>query len=107
LEFQTDSLVLPITSIAIMVNLSRLVLPFLSVGLPSQEPLYTENGALPAPAKSVAIIGAGSAGLAMLKTVLDLPSHNRAGWEIVLYEERENVSGVWQACFLVLFPVQQ
>ncbi|KAF9481035.1 FAD/NAD(P)-binding domain-containing protein [Pholiota conissans] len=78
-----------------MVNLARF-LPFLSSGLPSQEPLYSEkNGILPAPSKSVAVVGAGSAGLAMLKTLLDLPTQTREGWEIVLYEERENVAGVW------------
>ncbi|KAK2460843.1 hypothetical protein APHAL10511_007313 [Amanita phalloides] len=40
--------------------------------------------------KSIAIVGAGSAGLAMLKTLLDLPER-----DIVLFEERENVGGIW------------
>ncbi|KAK2460844.1 hypothetical protein APHAL10511_007314 [Amanita phalloides] len=43
--------------------------------------------------KSIAIVGAGTAGLAMLKTLLDLPE--RDAWDIVLFEERENVGGVW------------
>ena len=43
--------------------------------------------------KSIAIVGAGSAGLAMLKTLLDLPEHN--SWNIILFEERENVGGIW------------
>jgi hypothetical protein len=43
--------------------------------------------------KSIAIVGAGSAGLAMLKTLLDIPEHN--SWNIVLFEERENVGGIW------------
>lgn len=43
--------------------------------------------------KSIAVVGAGSAGLAMLKTLLDMPEHN--SWNIVLFEERENVGGVW------------
>ena len=43
--------------------------------------------------KTIAIIGAGSAGLAMLKTLLDIPEHNL--WNIVLFEERENVGGIW------------
>lgn len=43
--------------------------------------------------KSIAIVGAGSAGLAMLKTLLDMPEHN--AWNIVLFEERENIGGVW------------
>jgi cation diffusion facilitator CzcD-associated flavoprotein CzcO len=43
--------------------------------------------------KSIAIVGAGSAGLAMLKTLLDIPEYN--SWNIVLFEERENVGGIW------------
>ncbi|KAI6126071.1 hypothetical protein EDD16DRAFT_1555016 [Pisolithus croceorrhizus] len=35
-------------------------------------------------AKSVAIVGGGSAGLAMLKNLLDLPLETRADWDIVL-----------------------
>ena len=45
--------------------------------------------------KSIAIVGAGSAGLAMLKTLLDMPEYN--SWNIVLFEERENVGGIWWA----------
>ncbi|KIN95358.1 hypothetical protein M404DRAFT_1007501 [Pisolithus tinctorius Marx 270] len=45
--------------------------------------------------KSVAIIGAGSAGLAMLKSLLDLPVETRADWDIVLYEKRGDVGGIW------------
>ncbi|EFI28607.1 dimethylaniline monooxygenase [Coprinopsis cinerea okayama7 len=45
--------------------------------------------------KSIAIIGAGSAGLASLKTLLDLPPEIRESWDIVLYEQREDVAGVW------------
>ena len=44
--------------------------------------------------KSIAIIGAGSAGLATLKTLLDVPEHN--SWDIVLFERREDVGGIWQ-----------
>ncbi|KAH8115093.1 FAD/NAD-binding domain-containing protein [Phellopilus nigrolimitatus] len=45
--------------------------------------------------KSIAIVGAGSAGLAALKTLLDLPQNVRPGWEVVLFEERQNVGGIW------------
>jgi cation diffusion facilitator CzcD-associated flavoprotein CzcO len=45
--------------------------------------------------KTIAIVGAGSAGLAALKTVLDLPLEVRRHWDIVLYEQREDVAGVW------------
>lgn len=47
------------------------------------------------PSKSIAIVGAGSAGLAILKTILDLPEDVRSGWEIALYEQRRNVGGLW------------
>lgn len=76
-----------------MVNIARLLLPFISYAWPSQEPLSVEHGAVPR--KSVAIIGTGSAGLAMVKTLLDLPAEARQGLEISVYEERENVAGVW------------
>ncbi|KAI6149283.1 hypothetical protein BKA82DRAFT_3220827 [Pisolithus tinctorius] len=45
--------------------------------------------------KSVVIVGAGSARLAMLKTLLDLPVETRAEWDIVLYERRRDVGGIW------------
>lgn len=45
--------------------------------------------------KSIAIVGAGSAGLASLKTLLDLPVEVRREWDIVLYEQRRDVGGVW------------
>lgn len=45
--------------------------------------------------KSIAIVGAGSAGLAILKTLLDLPYEVRQEWDIVLYEQRRQVGGVW------------
>lgn len=47
------------------------------------------------PQKSIAIIGAGSAGLAALKTFLDLPSEIRETWDIILYEQRRDVGGIW------------
>ena len=45
--------------------------------------------------KSIAIVGAGSGGLAILKTLLDLPEEVRSTWEIVLYEQKRDVGGVW------------
>ena len=49
----------------------------------------------PVPSKSIAIVGAGSGGLAILKTILDLPVDIRSAWDIVLYEQRRNVGGLW------------
>ncbi|KAF9219775.1 dimethylaniline monooxygenase [Gyrodon lividus] len=45
--------------------------------------------------KSVAIVGAGSAGLAMLKALVDFPNDSFTDWEIVLYEQRKDVGGIW------------
>ncbi|KAF9535371.1 hypothetical protein CPB83DRAFT_865679 [Crepidotus variabilis] len=45
--------------------------------------------------KSIAIVGAGSAGLGMLQTLLALPDSVKEGWEFTLFEEREDVGGVW------------
>ncbi|CDO72046.1 hypothetical protein BN946_scf184943.g81 [Trametes cinnabarina] len=56
----------------------------------------SERNAQPSqPSKSIAIVGAGSAGLAILKTLLDFPLDVRDGWEIVLYDQRRNVGGLW------------
>ncbi|PIL35194.1 hypothetical protein GSI_02984 [Ganoderma sinense ZZ0214-1] len=47
------------------------------------------------PSKSIAIVGAGSGGLAILKTILDLPPDVRHDWEVILYEQRRDVGGIW------------
>ena len=49
----------------------------------------------PNASKSIAIVGAGSAGLAILKTLLDIRDQVRGDWDIVLYEQRRDVGGVW------------
>lgn len=54
------------------------------------------------PSKSIAIVGAGSAGLAALKTFLDLPEKTRANWDIILYEQRKDVGGIWCVCARLL-----
>ncbi|GJJ08110.1 hypothetical protein Clacol_002318 [Clathrus columnatus] len=45
--------------------------------------------------KSIAIVGAGSAGLAMLKTLTELPDETKRSLNFVLFEEREDVGGIW------------
>ncbi|KAI0031621.1 hypothetical protein K488DRAFT_30306, partial [Vararia minispora EC-137] len=48
------------------------------------------------PKKRIAIIGAGTAGVATLKTFLvDIPEEARQGWEVVVFEQRYGVGGVW------------
>lgn len=60
-------------------------------------PIYRN---MPHERKSIAIVGAGSAGLAMMKTLLDQPEHNL--WHIVVFEERENVGGIWWVSLVFL-----
>ena len=64
----------------------------LSFGSPVDDQATFE---LPASRKSIAIVGAGSAGLAALKTLLDLPHEVRQGWDLTLFEQRWSVGGIW------------
>jgi hypothetical protein len=46
--------------------------------------------------KRIAIVGGGTSGLSTLKTLLvDIPENLRRGWEVELFEQREDVGGVW------------
>lgn len=77
-----------------MVNIRQVVFSVLTApfsGFPPSPNAHAESQT----AKSIAIVGAGSAGLAMLKTLLDLPEETRRNWDIVLYEQRRNVGGIW------------
>lgn len=56
---------------------------------------YSKHASAPRPAKSIAIVGAGAAGQAALKALLDLPASTRRDWDIVVYERRAHVGGVW------------
>ena len=48
--------------------------------------------------KRVAIIGAGSGGLATLKTFMhDIPKPDGQRWEIELLEQRSGLGGIWSA----------
>ena len=49
-----------------------------------------------APRKRIAIIGGGTAGVSALKALLvDFPESSQRGWEVVLFEQRSGVGGVW------------
>lgn len=43
----------------------------------------------------IGIIGAGPAGLAALKTVLDSPQYKAGQWIPIAFEAREDIGGVW------------
>ena len=56
----------------------------------SQLPVTTEQ------VKRVAIIGAGTAGLAALKTFThDIPKPDGQRWEVELFEQRSSLGGIW------------
>jgi cation diffusion facilitator CzcD-associated flavoprotein CzcO len=45
--------------------------------------------------KTIGIIGAGPAGLAALKAVLDSQQYRAGQWSPVVLESREELGGVW------------
>lgn len=49
-------------------------------------------------------IGAGSAGLAVLKIAPDISEHDNLGWNIVFFEEREDAGGIWCVLCIALHP---
>lgn len=74
-----------------MVNVRQVFFSLLTSRLPTPN---SDVADIHAP-KSIAIVGAGSAGLAMLKTLLDLSDSTRSGWNIVLFEQRHDLGGIW------------
>lgn len=83
-----------------MVNLYQAVFSLLTLRLPGPYPNAVPQE--PDDSKSIAVVGAGSAGLATLKTFLDLPGETRKGWRIASFEQRADVGGIWQATFCYL-----
>jgi len=75
-----------------MVKLHQVVFSLLSSYL---SPEFLDPRPQNVPNRSIAIIGAGSAGLPMLKSLVELPEETRQSLDFVLFEEREDVGGVW------------
>ncbi|VDC06651.1 unnamed protein product [Peniophora sp. CBMAI 1063] len=48
------------------------------------------------PTKRIAIVGAGAAGIATVKAIMDLDEDLRRGWDVVVFEERAGVGGLWR-----------
>ncbi|KZT28804.1 FAD/NAD(P)-binding domain-containing protein [Neolentinus lepideus HHB14362 ss-1] len=47
------------------------------------------------PEKAIAIVGAGTGGIAALKALLDLPEDIREGWQVDVLEQTAHVGGMW------------
>jgi hypothetical protein len=63
---------------------------------PDDEPPTPETSTTAEQVKRVAIIGAGTAGLAALKTFIhDIPKPDGQRWEVELFERRNGLGGIW------------
>lgn len=67
--------------------------PVVASQLHPQTPLTTPAR----PSKRVAVIGMGAGGISALKALVSLPAHMRDGWELVAFEKRDAVGGLWCA----------
>jgi chemotaxis response regulator CheB len=77
-----------------MPNWFRLALSLLQFQVPL--PLSSVSSTVDVPDKRIAIVGGGTGGIVMLKTlVADLPKDITRTWEIVLFEQRDDVGGIW------------
>jgi cation diffusion facilitator CzcD-associated flavoprotein CzcO len=47
------------------------------------------------PSKRIAVIGAGAAGLVAVKTLRSTPEFARGEWEILCFERRHALGGIW------------
>ena len=77
-----------------MLNWLRFALPLLQFQVPI--PLSSVESTADVPNKRVAIVGGGTSGIVMLKTLIDdLPKDVTRTWEIVLFEQRDDIGGIW------------
>ena len=77
-----------------MPNWFRFVLSLLQFQVPV--PLSSVSSTADVPDKRIAIVGGGTSGIVMLKTLIDdLPKDVTRTWEIVLFEQRDDVGGIW------------
>jgi cation diffusion facilitator CzcD-associated flavoprotein CzcO len=77
-----------------MPNWLRFALSLLQFQVPI--PLSSVSSTPDGPDKRIAIVGGGTGGIVMLKTLIhDLPNDVTRTWEIVLFEQRDDVGGIW------------
>lgn len=43
----------------------------------------------------IVIVGGGAAGLACLQAILETGEYRSSNWTVSLYEERNNIGGIW------------
>ena len=53
--------------------------------------------------KRICVIGAGPTGLGALKVIADAPQYKEGFWDVVAYEAREALGGVWCAFSCILY----
>lgn len=61
-------------------------------------PLETRNNKI---AKQICIIGAGAAGLAALKSVTETRQYKEGLWQVVAFEARDGLGGVWYEAIIL------
>ena len=66
--------------------------------------LTVTESSRPMAAKAICIVGAGAAGLAVLKTVLDSPQYKAGYWKPTAFESRDAIGGVWYILRLIVVP---
>ena len=77
-----------------MLNWLRFALSLLQFPVPV--PLSSVSSTADVPDKRIAIVGGGTSGIVMLKTLIDdLPKDVTRTWEIVLFERRDDIGGIW------------
>jgi cation diffusion facilitator CzcD-associated flavoprotein CzcO len=77
-----------------MPNWFHLALSLLQFQVPL--PLSSVSLTTDVPDKRIAIVGGGRGGIVMLKTLVhDLPKDITQTWEVVLFEQRDDVGGIW------------
>ncbi|KAG8217582.1 hypothetical protein J3R82DRAFT_5733 [Butyriboletus roseoflavus] len=57
----------------------------------------------PVPSKRICVIGAGPAGLAVLKYLSQTSYFKKGSWSVVAYESRPKVGGIWYALLINSF----
>jgi len=78
-----------------MPNWFGLVLSLLQFPVPLPLP-NVSSAVYGVPDKRVAIVGGGISGIMMLKALVDdLPNDVTRTWEIDLFEQRDDVGGIW------------